>query len=1711
MVRQFILKTFYVTFFGLLFSINTIGAQHITINSNPRSENSFKQVIANESGRYAAALDNDHGAIGIIDLFSAIQIWRYQETDFIRNLYFLNDSHLILFSSSKIQILDIVKHRITATYNSPYYIQYSDFAYQPKTLALYSQNNVILLHCQNDALNQIATHIYKDIEQFQISEDGKHLAYYHHKKISVVTLPDFKVQKSIKAENIESFDLGNDYLVFIYSSPFSYRMFDLNGTTISQTIGFHSFLKTNVSTVTAMDFGFLLQGYKSLVFVGKTGQQTIIKTNDYFYGAQIIKNIGKTLLWNPNGFSLIDIEGNTFTQFPVSQLNPTEIIYNTYSSKFIYLSDTQISFGKSQIPGAPTTTHGVGYCKAFSISKFILLGFTDGTLQIWDTETEKRIASQSLAFSPTAVSFDSITGSLYFNNYNDNSIYSWDYINHTVTVVFQDKFPVTALSAHDNTLYIGNTHGDVSIVNGNAFVHRFNTLLYGGISCLAQLDSGVMAGSYGRFVILPDNLADSAKMELYTGHNGFISSFCSNKNQTLFFTCSDDNTIKLWERKNQRLLESYNLDSISAKRMQLENEGNLHFQGFNFTSGTLTDSFFQLSERLKKGEIVVQSPNNNKPLKLAINPDGNLLATVDENTVKIRDLKSGFLISECKTDNNTVNGIAFAKDGNLLVVASGSNVQCFDALTGQSIRTIDLSKSGHPGYLGGTPAFLGRSIHDVECINNGIIAMNHFGWHNPILLHKNSGLKLGEIYINPGDDIDEQLMDLKFTPDEKFFITMGSHFVKAFSYRNRIELLWSIPREGVGKTNRQYLDFMNISPDGKYLLFVDFDPYFKIKTVDIQSGKILQINNGGIGAFAKGGTYVYTKGKKYLAWRNVLDSTYRVLDVEFDAEINNIIYNDRSDIFAISDIFGNIKILEGRSGNQIFEISRWKQYTYNSVLNHSGKFMLFNNRYGLFTINMNNLKRQAINANNYPLSGAFSPNSDVIYYRKNDTFYSQNLLSGNTQFLFAGGFKSNDFVSLAVSSDGQILYYRTANDSIHLYHIKNRKFLFHFHAFTLGKIDGIVLRDVVPYNQSYYLQGIGINTYGNKSGMQHMLISTDGKFSSLSLSKEIVYTRSSEDGFDELRFRRDTKVFGLSPSKKYTSFMHDYRLLIVDNTNGDTIFSRDNPILNQINTAIFNQNEQWFIIGFDDGHIEIFDLIHNRSAHNNKGEYSGLNLLKSVAINSMGIEHIQLAENKLLVKGQNPFISILNPKDDFKKQLDMDFIEKEDQIYINPEGYYYSTKAALNFIGYKRDISIYPFEQVDLIYNRPDKVLISAECEDSALIKSFHSAYLKRLKKYSNQPQNSPDFSNPPTANITNIANIPLDDTSEYLDIKVHAESASSPLKSMNVWINGVPSYGARGKKISQTHRTKMDTTIRIRLSQGRNEIKMSVTDMAGIESFKTPILVNHTHSAFASGKVYFFGFGIEKFKDSAYNLKYSVKDIQDLEKSLRLRYGDTLISNVYLNEAVTQENIGKAKNILRQSSIHDKVIVAFSGHGLLSEAYDYYLSSYNTDFNKPEKNGISYELFENLLDSIPARQKLLLIDACHSGEVDKEEAVYIQAMADSLGLSKGSKIRNTAPRTAHLGLSNSFELMQELFVNVGKGTGAIVISASAGSQFALERGDLKNGVFTYTILEAMESHNTITVSELKTIIGKRVVELTNGMQKPTSRNETIYNDWRVW
>jgi len=151
-------------------------------------------------------------------------------------------------------------------------------------------------------------------------------------------------------------------------------------------------------------------------------------------------------------------------------------------------------------------------------------------------------------------------------------------------------------------------------------------------------------------------------------------------------------------------------------------------------------------------------------------------------------------------------------------------------------------------------------------------------------------------------------------------------------------------------------------------------------------------------------------------------------------------------------------------------------------------------------------------------------------------------------------------------------------------------------------------------------------------------------------------------------------------------------------------------------------------------------------------------------------------------------------------------------------------------------------------------------------------------------------------------------------------------------------------------------------------------------------------------------------------------------------------------------------------------------------------------------------------------------MDACHSGEVDKGQLRVTDNQ--SLTLDKGQKgtlkrysyAAESADENRQLGMKTSFELMQELFTNLSKGSGSVVISAAAGNSYALESDEWRNGIFTYCILAGLKSgkadingDGTITVTELKEYVSREVERLTRGEQKPTSRQENLEFDFTVW
>jgi hypothetical protein len=301
-------------------------------------------------------------------------------------------------------------------------------------------------------------------------------------------------------------------------------------------------------------------------------------------------------------------------------------------------------------------------------------------------------------------------------------------------------------------------------------------------------------------------------------------------------------------------------------------------------------------------------------------------------------------------------------------------------------------------------------------------------------------------------------------------------------------------------------------------------------------------------------------------------------------------------------------------------------------------------------------------------------------------------------------------------------------------------------------------------------------------------------------------------------------------------------------------------------------------------------------------------------------------------------------------------------------------------------------------------------------------------------------------------------------------------------------------------------------LSEGNNKISACVQNEKGILSLKEQILVKNNQRT-KKPSLYLITIGSGEFKDTAMNLAFAAKDADDIARYFGKdkRYGKIIAQN-YTGKAVNKSILHEIEQTLANASTKDMVMIFFAGHGLLDKNFNYYLSTWETDFNAPEKNSLLYSDLENCIANCRARKKLLLLDACHSGEIDKETAAVDK---DGLKVVYGDvKFRGTM---SFMESNKAFELSKVLFADVDKSVGAAVISSSGGAEVSLEGKKWNNGVFTHVLLSGLKSKKAdlngdgdTNVSELMYYVNENVKLLTGGKQTPTSRVENIYFDFRV-
>lgn len=455
--------------------------------------------------------------------------------------------------------------------------------------------------------------------------------------------------------------------------------------------------------------------------------------------------------------------------------------------------------------------------------------------------------------------------------------------------------------------------------------------------------------------------------------------------------------------------------------------------------------------------------------------------------------------------------------------------------------------------------------------------------------------------------------------------------------------------------------------------------------------------------------------------------------------------------------------------------------------------------------------------------------------------------------------------------------------------------------------------------------------------------------------------------------------------------------------------------------------------------------------------------------------------------------------------------EHAEYMISTPQNYYQCSKGILKDLRFMKGNNIYRFESFDHILNRPDIILKQMGSTNSELITNYETAVKLRAEKTGFNINSDPNDLKLPKLVIKNKNNLTISTSQTTLTIDVDALDENSTLKEILIYVNGIKIQNiAISKNLS-----KSSHKLTVKLTPGTNFVEVSCININGRESLRESHEIVCT--ANVPQKVYFLGVGVSNYKETDFNLQYAAKDVRDLVKNFKSTYGKNLFVDTLINKNATLENFKKSILKLSKSTENDLIIVSLNGHGLLDKDYNFYFGTYDVEFLNPSARGISFTEIDKMFEQVKARNRIVFIDACHSGELDKNE-VGIHCEKTQLPVKevkfRGSE--NLQAITKKTGIS-TYQIMRDFFSDLSAQSGSHIIAAAGGFEYAMESDQWHNGVFTYSVLQGLKNkladedkNGVITVEELQRYVQTNVVNLTNGKQLPASRKSNFRNDFTI-
>ena len=448
-------------------------------------------------------------------------------------------------------------------------------------------------------------------------------------------------------------------------------------------------------------------------------------------------------------------------------------------------------------------------------------------------------------------------------------------------------------------------------------------------------------------------------------------------------------------------------------------------------------------------------------------------------------------------------------------------------------------------------------------------------------------------------------------------------------------------------------------------------------------------------------------------------------------------------------------------------------------------------------------------------------------------------------------------------------------------------------------------------------------------------------------------------------------------------------------------------------------------------------------------------------------------------------------------------------FYQSSNNFYFASKEILSKIGFIYNEKLFSYEQYDVYYNRPAEVMEKLLFFKADDVTDYQKAYFKRLQKLG------------VLVNELEVSDILPEIAVDYFDeysTKKEVVSFSLEMADLSGNVTGY-SYlinGIEKQFVLKEPQPRAIAEVDIVLGTGINQVEFYCVNDKGIKSMLKKKVIT-CEKSFGKPNLYLVTIGMSMYNDKKFDLKYAEKDANEINFLMQKnkRYNKVKSLNI-LNNRFTKTALEEFRTFLSEAKINDVIVLYYAGHGVLDNKFNYYLATYNMDFNNPTEKGLSFDDLENLFEGLACRNKLMMIDACFSGEIDKTSLV-----SDSSKVEKLDSIQFRSTQLAAIdgnGDMGIFELSKRIFTDLRVSKGTNILSSSSGIEYALEGDKWGNGLFTYALKKGLvdgeadlNDDNQIRIMELQVYLLETVSELSKGIQNPILRKENIKNNFVIW